>query len=251
MSSYLQSRRLRVLSVVFLLIAVLSLCGCERAINRAAERRIRDALPTTLGPARAYRVHIANAPENTVAGHLNSVTVDGDDVQLSNGLLVDQLHLELSGVDVDTDHGRVRSIQSAHFSATIGQKTLDEIMAGEEPEGETLRKIHVLLADRNMVTLSAERVVLGLGVPFRLTGPLRVAGPQRIEIDPNRLIVIGIPITGVVLKFVKQHFEHSVDLSALPFPIEVTEVRTTPGQLTLIGTANMSAFLQQVQKKER
>ncbi|HZP81409.1 MAG TPA: DUF2993 domain-containing protein [Chthonomonadaceae bacterium] len=226
----------------FLFTLLIVAVSCGRAINRAAERRIRDALPDTLGPARQYRVHVDNAPDRTLRGRLANVTIDGDDVQLANGLVVDRLHLDLKGVEVDTERGQLRRIQEARFVAAVGTASLDQYFAGEAPEGETFRKVRLTL-EENRVTIQGERVVLGLGVPFQLTGPVRLAGPTRIEIDPTRLTVIGIPLTGVPLRFLKSRFESAIDLSTLPFPIQLTEVRTAEGWLTLTGSADTEALL--------
>src|SRR5581483_397340 len=59
----------------FLFTLLIVAVSCGRAINRAAERRIRDALPDTLGPARQYRVHVDNAPDRTLRGRLANVTI--------------------------------------------------------------------------------------------------------------------------------------------------------------------------------
>lgn len=228
--------------LLFLLISIIILAGCGRTINRAAERRIRDALPDALGPARQYRVHIDNAPDRTLRGRLANVTIDGDDVQLANGMVLDQLHLDLKGVEVDTERGQLRRIQEARFVAAVGVFSLDQYFAGEAPEGEAFRKVRLTL-NANQVTIRGERVVLGVGVPFQLTGPVRLAGPTRIEIDPTRLTVVGIPLAGLPLRFLKSRFESAIDLSTLPFPIQLTEVRTEEGKLILTGSADTEALL--------
>lgn len=239
--------RTRRLALAALLVGVSALCGCMRTVNRTAERKIRDVLPDVLGPARQYRAHVDSAPENTVAGRLASVTIDGDDVQLPNGLLLDQIHLELKGIDLDTKAQRVRSVREARFTAMVGENSLNEFLAGEAPEGETIQKLRLSL-NAGRVTLEAERVVLGVGVPFSFTGPLRVLPSRRIELDPTRFVVVGIPITGRPLRFLKERFENSLDLSALPFPVQITAVTPTKGQLTLSGTADVAALLRRAQE---
>ncbi len=241
-------RSVRILSAFALLVSAMAVCGCTRTVNRTAERKIRDALPDLLGPARQYRAHVESAPGKTLAGQLAAVTIDGDDVQLENGLLLDQLHLDLKGVEVDTKAGRVRGVQQVRFTATVSENSLNEYLAGEAPEGETIQKLHLTL-NAGRVTLSAERVVLGLGVPFSFTGPLRVLPPRRIELDPARFVVVGLPFTGAPLQFLKRRFESSVDLSALPFPVTISSVTTARGKLTLSGTADVAAFLQRTQEK--
>ncbi len=238
------NRRPRLLLYSFFLLIGL-LVGCTRPINRAAERRIREALPDLLGSARQYRVHVIGAAISTVQGRLDEIIVDGDDVQFPHGLLIDHLHLDLKGVDFDTGHHVLRHIESAQFTVRIGQNSLDEMLAGEMPDGETLREVRVTLSGNNEVTIRGKRVVLSVGVPFELNGPLRVAGPKRLEMDPNRLTVIGIPITGRVLNFLKGRFENGIDLSSLPFPVQLTGVSTEPGALTISGTADVAALIQQ------
>ncbi|HZT42489.1 MAG TPA: DUF2993 domain-containing protein [Chthonomonadaceae bacterium] len=238
-------------AVALLLILLLGLTGCERTINRSAERRIRDALPDLIGPARSYNVHVSGAAERTVQGHLANVTVDGDDVDLPNSLLLDRLHLDLKDVEVDTGHRRIRSIGDVRFAATLGETSLDEFLAGESPEGEPIRNTRVHIEGNGSVTIAADRVVLGAGVPFRLTGPLRIVGPQSVEIDPTRLTVVGIPISGLPLRFLKQRFESAIDLSSLPFPVRLTGVQTQPGKLILSGAADVTAMLERAQTAPR
>jgi hypothetical protein len=238
MSFRRRARPFRLLVLLFGLVAIVS--GCTRAINHAAERRIRDELPDLIGPARRYQVRVEGSAGRAAHGRLQRVIVDGDDVQLSNGLLLDQLHLELKNVEADLDSKSLRHVDSARFTAVIGEAGLDEFLAGEAPEGETIRKTHVAL-DNNTVTLSAERVVLGVGIPFHVTGPLRIIGPQKIEIDSDRLTVAGLPISGLPLRFLKERFESAIDLSTLPLPVHVEAVQTTKGKLILSGTADVTA----------
>jgi len=243
-------RRYPILLYSFLLLMLVS-SGCGRAINRAAERRIRESLPNLLGPARQYRVQVNGSALGTVQGRLSDVQVEGDDVQFANGLLLDRLHLDLKGADYDTTHHTIRHIDSARFVARLGQNSLDVFLAGEAPEGETLKNVRVILSGEKTVTITGKRVVLGLEAPFELTGPLRVAGPKRVEIDTIRLKVIGIPITGIVLNFLKGKFESGIDLSALPFPIQLTGVSTEAGVLTITGTADVAALIDRLNGGQR
>ena len=221
----------------------LLLCGCTRAINRSAERRIRDALPDLLGSARDYRVHVENDPMRTVTGHLSRVRVDGDEVQMKNGLLIDSLHLMLTGVEVDTRRRIVTGVRSARFSADFGEAAVDEYMAGEMAQQGSIRHPRVHFRANNLVTLTAERTALGIGIPFTITGPVSVASPTRIGLDPRHMTVVGLPLAGAPLRVLTSHFEHGLDLSSLPLPVSISSVNTTPGRLTLSGTADAGAIL--------
>lgn len=234
----------RITRVALLMAACLlhfGLNGCGRAVNRSAERHIRDLLPDLLGSARQYRVHVEGNGGAAARGKLDTVTVDGDDIQMPNGLLIDHLHLEMRNVNADLDHRQLRSVGSARFTASIGEAALEEFLAGESPEGETLSNVRILLRQGH-VTLSADRVVLGLGVPFRAYGPLHVTGPHRIELDPTKLVVVGIPITGVPLNFLKHRFETAIDLSTLPIPVTIDQVKTENKMLILSGSPDIPAM---------
>lgn len=229
------------------LIAALAM-GCGRAVNRTAERRIREALPALIGPAREYRVHVENAPLRTIQGKLSNVAIDGDDVQYPGGMLLDSLHIDLRDVEVDANRGRVRRIGQADLTITISERSLDEYLAGEAPAGESIRKLRIRLLDSNSVTLTGERVTLfNVGVPFRLTGPVRAATATRIQIDPRRLDVVGLPIGGPILRFFNDRIESAVDLSRMQVPVKLTGVTTSRGQMVLTGSIDAEALLAETQ----
>ena len=238
----------RLFGAVALGALVLTGAACTRVVNRTAERKIREALPDAIGPARQYRVHIENAPLQSVAGKFANLTIDGDDVQFPTGLLLDNLHIDLKNVDIDTGGRKVRHIGDARFAMTVSDKSLDQFLAGEAPAGETIRKTRLTFADNNMVTVTGERVtLLNIGIPFRLTGPIRAASPTRVEIDPRRLVVAGIPLSGGVLSFFKNRIESSLDLRMFPVPVQLSGVTTQQGKLTLAGSIDAEALLSRAQ----
>lgn len=238
--------------IVFLLLLFL-LTGCGRAVNRTAERRIREALPDLLGSASNYRVHVDGVAERTLDGNLAKVTIDGDNIALSNGLQLDHLHLELEGVQIDRERRQVRAIRTSRFEAKISSDSLDEYLTGESPLGEKIRKPRVTFGVGNLVTIAAERLTLGGGVPFQLSGPLRIGdlnSAQGIEMDTKRLVVVGIPLTGPLLRFMLDRFTSASNLSTLPFPVQIREIHTAPGMLTMSGTANITEILKKRGERE-
>jgi len=245
-------RRIQIIRLATVVVAlgglVLAAGSCGRVVNRTAERRIREALPDAIGPARQYRVHIDNAPLRSIEGKFANVTIDGDDVQFPTGILLDSLHIELKQVDIDSRHHKVRHIGDARFTIIVSDRSLDQYLAGEAPAGETIRKTRVLFGANNIVTVSGERVtLLNVGVPFRLTGPVRAASATRIEIDPRRLVVAGIPFSGGILRFFKNRIESSLDLRQFPTPIMLTSVTTEPGRMILSGSVDGEALVARAQ----
>jgi hypothetical protein len=226
---------------------LLLLTGCDRPVNRSAEGHIRRVMPDILGPAKKYDVRVDGSWERTVRGRLSKVAIDGYEVNLANGLVLDHLRLDLKDLKVDTKNKRVTDVGEVRFTVTVSKPNIDEYLAGETATNDNIRRARITLAANNSVTLSAEWDKLGIGVPYSLTGPVQVAGPRRIELDAKRLTIVGIPIWGPPLEFLKTKFEAGVDLSNLPFPVQLTEARTEPGKLILTGTADISLLLQRAE----
>jgi len=233
------------------LLLTLILPACNRPVNREAEKRVKAVLPDLLGPARQYSVRVDGGWDRTLRGKLRKVAVEGFDVELSSGLVMDSLRLDLQDVDVDIDRKQVRSVGAARFVATISKKTLDEFLAGESPEGETLKNTRVTLEANNRVTISSQREVLGVGVPFTVSGALSLAGAQRIGFDAQGATVARVPIPGFLVNFLKDRFVNGIELKSLSFPVELQSVETRPGLLILSGTADAAAMLKRAQSVER
>ncbi|CCW35680.1 Protein of unknown function (DUF2993) [Chthonomonas calidirosea] len=240
---------LRWIGLGTLLVALLFVNGCTRPINRTAERRIREALPSLLGPAKAYRVHVESSPLNTLSGRLAHVLIDADDLQLPNGLLLQHLHLDLKGVDFDTQHKQLRHIDSAHFQAVVDENALTLYLIGQETEELNLRDLQVHILPNNILQIAGERTVLGVGVPFSISGPIRLMGPDRIELDPDRLTLVGIHVPDLLFGFIKSRFESAITFSNLPFPIRLTSLHTQSGQLFLEGDADVGKMADAVNRR--
>ena len=223
--------------------------GCGRAGPREAERRIRDAAPELIGSARQYRVHVGNSSSRVGRRQTYKVVIDGDDVQLSNGLLVDHVHIDLIGVEVDRKD--VRQIEKASFEVSITEASVDEFLAGEAPEGETIRRTRVSFGINKQAAIEAERVTLGGVAAFKLNGQLRIADPFHVELDTSRLSVVGLPANERSVQFLKERFESALDVSHSLLSLQVTELRTQPGSITLAGTIDIKMLVTRMQDVNR
>jgi hypothetical protein len=231
----------RVRTMALVCVAAAAATGCGRTVNRAAERRIRDALSTYVGPAVSWRAHVEGAPERTVRGRLGRVTIDGTEVRLREQITLDSLHIVMDGVDFDSGHQRLRSVQSTTFEAAIGEQSLNDFLHREPPPpGEPLTVRRVRLLD-GMLRIEAARWLLGKDWPFVVTVTPRLAGANRLDFDPERMSVVGlrIPLPPQVLRFLARRLNAGCDLSALPFPLAIQHVEAARGRLSLRGTADL------------
>ena len=229
-------------ALVFQIISFfLVLSGCARPVNRAVERQIRRALPDLLGSAKVYHVHVDGAPGRTISGRLSHVLIEGEDIQpVGGGPLIDQLTLNMHGVVFDTKSHQLRKMESANFKAVFGQDSLNLYLVGETADNPDLTDIRLKFGSGNLVSLMGKRVTLGVGVPFQITGPLRITGAMRLELDPKHLSIIGIALPDRLTYFLKSHLEQAIDLSRIDLPIRVTAISAEPGKLILTGDVDMS-----------
>lgn len=228
-----------------LLLALILLSGCARTINRTAERRIRDALPGYIGPARVWRAHVDNPAERTIRGRLARVTIDGEGVRLRQAIVCDTLHIEMRDVEADTRRGRLRSVGETTFAAVISEASLnDYLRANPPPPDEPTRIQHVSLR-RGTMTASATRRLLGREWPYTVTAEPRLASPTKLEFDPDRMTVAGlrVPLPTAVLRWFARRLDQGFDFSTLPFPVRISHFQVDRGRITLTGSADVMPSL--------
>ncbi len=216
--------------------------GCARPINRTAERHIREALPQLLGSARKYQVRVDGDPYNTVHGRLARVRIDATDLMLPSGLLLAHLHLDLHRVVYDIHRRQLVSVANTTFRAQIDQDSLNLAFAGLSPPGEHLEDLNLNLYAGNVINITGKRIVLGVGVPFSLTGSVALSPGNSVQFMPDEARIVGLPIPELVVSFLARHLRSAVDLSSLNLPMNVQTVITSPQALTLEGAVDVSRW---------
>jgi len=226
------------------LISMLLVLGCGRAINRTAERKIRETLPGLFGTAKQYRVHINNPAERTLSGRFRQVSIEGTDVMLPNGILLDGLSLNIKGIE--TADNRIKKVQEVRFTLTFSESTLNEVLAQRMPSGQAFTNPQFTFRN-NTITITGQHSKFG--IPLRAIGRLYLNVEQRLALD-LKASVIGMPISASSLAPLKKNFEQAVDLRVLPFPVQITGVEVSEGRLKLSGTADINTVLEQMQTRK-
>lgn len=243
-------------TIVLLFITVVIsvvMSGCGRVINRTAERKIRDVLPVYLGPAKVWRAHVDNNAMRTLGGKLSVITIDGEDVQLQHTIECQQLHIVMHDADVDVMRGKLKSVGPTSFSVLITQQSLNQFLQSfQYPEGDRLKIKHVGI-QKGLLTLNMTWNLLGKDWSFTITGQPELAGGNKLELEPNKLSVLGIPAPLPVsaLRYVARFFNHAFDFSSLPFPVYITKAVADNNQVQLSGTADVMKSLNEMISSSR
>ena len=227
-------------SILFIFVIPLLLAGCTRPVNRAAERKIRDALPTYIGPARVWRAHVDNAPDRTIRGRLSRVTIEGEDVDVRKIVRLSRLRLEMHDAEVDTARSRVKSVGQTTFEATVSQGDLNDYLRRVDVPDDAVR-IKAVRLGNNRIVMDAGYRLLGREIGFTTEVEPRLASPTMLEFDPNRFSLFGIqvPLPSGVLRWISQRLTDGFDFTGLPFPVMISSVRVRAGAVDISGTADV------------
>jgi hypothetical protein len=221
--------------------------GCGRTINRTAERKIRDVLPSYIGPARVWRAHVENPPERTIQGKLSSVVIDGEQVQLRDTILLDTLHIEMRDADFDGGRKRLKAVRETTFRAVVSEAGLnDYLRRNPPPEEEPVRIKHVYLRQGHFY-VEATRWLIGRAWPFTSSTEPRLVSPTRLDFPPERMTVMGlrVPLPASALQWFAKRLDQGFDFTTLPFPVRISRFTVEPGHITLEGTADVMESLNQ------
>ncbi|MEP6754366.1 MAG: DUF2993 domain-containing protein [Chthonomonadales bacterium] len=229
---------------------VTALClmpGCSRTINRSAERRIRDTLPEYIGQASDWKAHVDNPAGRTLRGHLKTVTIDGTQVHLKQTIVCDTLHIEMKDVDVDTGGHRLKSVGSTLFAATISEKSLNDYVRDTPPPPDEPVHVKKIVLRAGVMHVEGTRWILGKAWPYTMNVEPRIANSKKVEFDPDKMTAIGVtlPIPASALRWFARRMSEGLEMSTLPFPVELRTFLVTPGRLMLIGTADVMQSLNQ------
>lgn len=240
-----RTARARVRAVAALALMAMAAGGCGRAINQTAEARIRAALPAYIGPAREWRVSIENPAERTITGRLRVVRIDGDGVQLQQTITCDALHIELRDVVYDTLRGRLSSVGSTVFTATVGERALNDYVRRSPPPDDEPVRIRGVQVTEGRIRAEGSRWALRREWPFTVLAEPRLVSDTRLVFEPERMSVLGVrvPLPAKVLRYLARHLSDGLDFSTLPFPLRITRFDAHNGAVQVAGSADVMQTL--------
>jgi hypothetical protein len=231
--------------VLSLLLTSFLLWGCARPINRAAERRIRDVLPTYIGPAQVWRAHVDSAPERTLQGRLRRIVIEGEQVQLRQTITCDSLRIEMQDVVVDTRSHTLLSVGTTNFHAVLGERNVNEYLHRFPPSEEEPVRIRRVRLEKGRIHMEATRWLLGKAWPYTITAEPRLISETRLLFEPERMSILGVhvPLPTNLLRFLARYLSDGFDFRTLPFPVQIHRFSVEQGKIRLEGTAEVMRSL--------
>lgn len=148
-------------------------------------------------------------------------------VTLPFGLVVDELSVTAAGATIDTDSGKLSSIQSQQSFARVSEKSIASYLRPQLPSA--VKEADVFIGE-GLMKIAAKVVVVF---------PISVNAYCRLEIvDETRLMIVlqdvepGGPVRAMLEKYVDE-VNPILSASDLPIPLKFKSVELKDGAITL------------------
>jgi hypothetical protein len=222
------------------IVGFLALTGCgSLSPQTVAARKIGDALPQVIGPARHYAVQVEGNSFALSRGRARRIHVTGQDVQITPTATLDTLDITAQDVSFDTKAKRLDHVGRAEFTGTLGQEHLNSYLAQSG--------IHPGLA----VTLRQSDLEVRLPIS---AGPIHTSvtvygqaapstqGGSTINFVADRARVSILPVPVFLVNQALDQINPVVDLSHFKMPIALQSAVVQNQTLILQGTADLNSL---------
>ncbi len=188
-------------------------------------------------------------------------------VQLRDDILIDEIHLDVKNATYeerksgaaqngqsdaqDTTQGAVQNaaqntaknvvqVEETGFTAIVSEPNLNRLLAANVPADAPARHLRLLLLS-GKARITGQFVKSVLSLPFTVEAVPVVDNGTRLHLD-FQSAKMGVTLPGPVLDVIEQILNRSLslDLSRLPFPVRLDEIKCEPGRLTVKGKARIA-----------
>jgi hypothetical protein len=214
----------RAVGALFLVNAALALLNAflSGPADRVVEWEARRRLTRALGPAARYVVSMTASWSDLLGGHIPSQTIEGRDIHMKDGLIVDALSIHIEGLTIR--HDRILQLDRLRFRARVDEGALNAYIP-IRPKRYRWEPPIVLRLTPGHVDV---RVAIMLGVSKSVTG-----GTLLIERGDDQRVFFKSPVPLLELLPV-------IDLSDHPLGIHLSSLRILDHAIEIEGTATPS-----------
>ncbi len=219
----------------FALLAVFA-AGCASSIVRpTVNDAIRKSLPDYIGPAKHYDVKTTGSATDMLGGRLDSLTIEGEDVQVDPQLTISKLFVEMKDVRVDTSTRAMKSVGSTAIRATITESAVNKYITAARGSSNLAVKL-----DSEKINVLFTPTVVGVGVPLSVTGTLSISGGDKVNFQADQAAIGRLPVSAYVVNKGLERINPVIDLSTMKFPVILEKIALRKGAADITGTAKFT-----------
>lgn len=215
--------------LVALVVLLVLLVAADRVAVRVADRALATQLDSQLGTTPT--VHVRGFPFLTqaVAGRYRDIEVTAPSVTRS-GLTLDGVSASLHGVHVPLSAALGGSVASVPVDRLAVSGVVPYTSLQSRAEGLTLTQ------SGEAVRVSGSIRVLGRDLSATALATATLDG-RTLVLRAGSIQVDGVPVADSVANALTGRLDLRIDLSDLPYGVQVTSVRATPAGVAVTGTA--------------
>jgi predicted small secreted protein len=233
-------KRLPLLCAVCL--AAFAAAGCN-TVPGVVGRDIADRLPALLGPADHYDAQVRGSIFDLARGKIDSVHIHGDNVQLTPALHVFTFDADATNIHADPRTQQIESVGRTSFTVVLDQSDMDNYLQSARPNDYN-RGTRILLNNSD-ISYAGSVGVLGIGVPFSVTGTLapRSGDPAQMDFVPSRASIARLTIPEGLVRAAVSRVNPVVDLSRMSYPVRIQSSQVQDHLLRIDGSADLSSLV--------
>lgn len=228
--------RIRIVPIA-IIIAVVCL-GPGALIRWKIEQAVSAKLGGMLGAAKSYSVHVSGGLFEMLGGKIKQIDINGKNVKLSNGVVVDRLDVLLSGVHVKPDQ-TVTGVDTTAFTAVLSEPNLNDYLRASRSD---MRDANITLTDGKLL-LTAKPRVLAMKTPVSLEGSMQIVRGTRLDMVLSKLSAHGIRVPGFIRGKIQHDINPVLDTEQMGMGARLSKVAIQDGQIALTGTADVKQAL--------
>jgi hypothetical protein len=245
------------IKAAFIVLAAISvgffaLTGCNTLVNEQVQDGIKSNLPKVIGPADSWDVNVSGNPGTILKGRIPGVIIHGVNVQASPTLTLQSIDIDAKNIRFNTRSHAVSSIDSIMFAGVMNQKQLDTYLSATAPSLPGHPKDLKIELRQNDLQISFKYGISKVNIPVKVDGRLAVSksGDEKIDFIPSGASIAKASIPKKLLEYAVKKINPVVDLTSMPFPLHLTEIKIDNHQILLAGSASLSpAALEAAQKQ--
>jgi hypothetical protein len=188
---------------------------------------------------------------NTADTQALQLSIGGAQVHLQNVKLredvtIDEIHIEGGVIQIEAgrEYAEPAAIEAgeSQFRIMMSEPNINRVLASAEGDDALVRNLRIaLLSGKARVTGQIVKSVIHL--PFTVEAVPVIENGVRVRLDFQGAR-LGISLPGPVVDVIEQIINNNnkipLDLSRLPFPVLLDEIRCEPGRLSVSGRARLS-----------
>lgn len=182
---------------------------------------------------------------------LERVSIGGVKAQLRDVLLrpdlrIDEIDLDGGMVEIDLSAQRAHEVSvqagETRFRLMMSEPNLNALLDANAPAEGLVRGLRVAVL-QGKIRISGQIAKSVMHLPFKVEAVPLIENGVRVKLD-FQAARIGFALPSTFVDLIEQFFNNNrslpLDLSRLPVPVQLDEIRCDPGRLTALGRTRLS-----------